>query len=172
MPREKIATLREQVRRMDAIREELKQQPDGQISLTDSDSRSMISQAKGSGMVGYNVQAVVDARHHLIVTHEVTNVGNDRAQLTKMGTAAKAAMGKQRLQALADRGYFSGPEIKACTEANITPMVPKPMTSNAGAEGRFSKADFIYISTSPEMKSTNVRPASVLSDASRRWSTA
>ena len=148
--REKIATLREQVRRMDAVREELKQQPDGQISLTDSDSRSMISQAKGSGMVGYNVQAVVDARHHLIVTHEVTNVGNDRAQLTKMGIAAKAAMGKQRLQALADRGYFSGPEIKACTEANITPMVPKPMTSNAGAEGRFSKADFIYIAKDDE----------------------
>ena len=148
--REKIATLREQVRRMDTVREELKQQPDGQISLTDSDSRSMISQAKGSGMVGYNVQAVVDARHHLIVTHEVTNVGNDRAQLTKMGTAAKAAMGKQRLQALADRGYFSGPEIKACTEANITPMVPKPMTSNAGAEGRFSKADFIYIAKDDE----------------------
>ena len=148
--REKIATLREQVRRMDTVREELKQQPDGQISLTDSDSRSMISQAKGSGMVGYNVQAAVDARHHLIVTHEVTNVGNDRAQLTKMGTAAKAAMGKQRLQALADRGYFSGPEIKACTEANITPMVPKPMTSNAGAEGRFSKADFIYIAKDDE----------------------
>jgi hypothetical protein len=101
-------------------------------------------------MVGYNVQAVVDARHRLIVTHEVTNVGNDRAQLTKMGTAAKAAMGKQRLQALADRGYFSGPEIKACTEANITPMVPKPMTSNAGAEGRFSKADFIYIAKDDE----------------------
>jgi transposase len=148
--REKIATLREQVRRMDTVREELKQQPDGQISLTDSDSRSMISQAKGSGMVGYNVQAVVDARHHLIVTHEVTNVGNDRAQLTKMGTAAKAAMGKQRLHALADRGYFSGSEIKACTEANITPMVPKPMTSNAGAEGRFSKADFIYIAKDDE----------------------
>jgi transposase len=143
--REKIATLREQMQRMDTIREELKQQPDQQISLTDSDSRSMISQAKGSGMVGYNVQAVVDAKHHLIVTHEVTNVGNDRAQLSKMGTAAKAAMGKQRLQALADRGYFSGPEIKACTEARITPIVPKPMTSNAMAEGRFSKADFVYI---------------------------
>ena len=62
-----------------------------------------------------------------------------------MGTAAKAAMGKERLQAVADRGYFSGPEIKTCTEAKITPMVPKPMTSNAKAQGRFSKADFIYI---------------------------
>jgi transposase len=148
--REKIATLREQMQRMDTIRKELKQQPDEQISLTDPDARSMVSQAKGTGMVGYNVQAVVDAKHHLIVTHEVTNVGNDRAQLSKMGTAAKAAMGKKRLQALADRGYFSGAEIKACTEAKITPMVPKPMTSNAKAEGRFSKADFIYIAKDDE----------------------
>jgi len=143
--REKISTLREQMRRMDAIRNELKHQPDQQMSLTDPDARSMISQAKGTGVVGYNVQAVVEAKHHLIVTHEVTNIGSDRAQLTKMGTAAKAAMGKQRLQAVADRGYFSGPEIKACTEAAITPMVPKPMTSNAKAEGRFNKTDFIYI---------------------------
>jgi transposase len=143
--REKISTLREQMRRMDTIREELKQQPDEQISLTDPDARSMVSQAKGTGVVGYNVQAVVDAKHHLIVNHEVTNVGSDRAQLTKMGTGAKAAMGKDRLQAVADRGYFSGSEIKACTEAGITPLVPKPMTSNAKAEGRFSKADFIYI---------------------------
>ena len=135
---------------MDTIREELKRQPDEQISLTDPDARSMVSQAKGTGVVGYNVQAVVDAKHHLIVTHEVTNIGSDRAQLTKMGTAAKAAMGKQRLQAVADRGYFSGPEIKACTEASITPMVPKPMTSNAKAEGRFSKADFIYIAKDDE----------------------
>src|SRR5687768_2143514 len=83
--REKISTLREQMRRMDAIREQLKQQPDEQISLTDPDARSMVSQAKGTGVVGYNVQAVVEAKHHLIVTHEVTNIGSDRAQLTKMG---------------------------------------------------------------------------------------
>jgi hypothetical protein len=96
-------------------------------------------------VVGYNVQAAVDAKHHLIVAHEVTNVGNDRAQLTKMATAAKEAMHKRGLEVLADRGYFSGPEIKACTEAGITPLVPKPMTSGAKAQGRFSKADFIYI---------------------------
>ena len=148
--REKISTLREQMQRMDTIREELKKQPDEQISLTDPEARAMVSQAKGTGMVGYNVQAVVDAKHHLIVTHEVTNAGSDRAQLAKMGTAAKAAMGKDRLQAVADRGYFSGPEIKACTEAGITPLVPKPMTSNAKAEGRFSKADFIYITKDDE----------------------
>jgi transposase len=148
--REKIGTLREQMRRMDAIGDQLKHQPDKQISLTDPDARSLVSLAKGTGMVGYNVQAVVEAKHHPIVAHEVTNAGNDRAQLSKMAGAAKTAMGKVRLQALADRGYFNSPEIKACTQAKITPMVPKPMTSNAKAEGRFSKADFIYLAKEDE----------------------
>ena len=143
--REKIATLREQMQRMDEIREQLKRQPDEQLSHTDPDARSMISQAKGTGLVGYNVQAAVDTKHHLVVAHEVTNVGNDRAQLTKMASAAKEAMDKPRLQVLADRGYFNSPEIKACTEVGIIPLVPKPLTSNAKAEGRFSKADFVYI---------------------------
>jgi hypothetical protein len=148
--REKIKTLRDQMQRMDAIREELKRRPEGQLSQTDADARSMISQAKGSGLVGYNVQAAVEAKHHFIVAHEVTNIGNDRSQLTKMAIAARDAMDKRRLQAVADRGYFSGPEIKTCTEAGITPLVPKPMTSNAKAEGRFNKTDFIYIAKDNE----------------------
>ena len=148
--REKINTLRQQMRRMDAIREVLKHQPDEQLSETDPDARSMISQAKGSGLVGYNVQAAVDTKHHLIVTHEVTNIGSDRSQLTKMATQARDAMDKRRLDVLADRGYFNGPEIKACSEAGITPLVPKPMTSNAKAEGRFDKTDFIYIAKDNE----------------------
>jgi len=148
--REKIETLRGQMRRMDRIREELKNTPDEQISETDPDARSMISQAKGTGVVGYNVQAAVDAKHHLIVTHEVTNEGNDRAQLTKMATAARDEMGKTKMQAVADRGYFNSNEIKATLEAGITPLVPKPMTSNARAEGRFSKLDFIYIAKDDE----------------------
>jgi hypothetical protein len=133
------------MRRMDAMREELKCRPDEQLSQTDADARSMISQAKGTGLVGYNVQAALDTKHHLVVAHEVTNVGNDRAQLTKMASAAKEAMDERRLQVLADRGYFNSPQIKACTELGITPLVPKPLTSNAKAEGRFSKADFVYI---------------------------
>jgi len=110
----------------------------------------MISQAKGTGIVGYNVQAAVDTQQHLIVTHEVTNEGNDRAQLTKMATAARDEMGTTKMQAVADRGYFASPEIKACTEAGITPLVPKPMTSNARAEGRFGKGDFIYLKKDDE----------------------
>ena len=147
---EKIKKLREQMLRLDSLREQLKDLPDGQISLTDPDARSMTTQAKGSGLVGYNVQTAVDAEHHLIVAHEVTNVGNDRAQLHKMACAAGQTMGTQGLQAFADRGYFSGPQLKACEDASITAFVPKPMTSNAKAEGRFDKADFIYIAEDDE----------------------
>ena len=105
----------------------------------------MMSQAKGTGLVGYNVQAAVDAKNHLIVAHEVTNVGHDRAQLGKMALAAREAMGKKQLKAFADRGYFMGPEIKTCDDAGIKAFVPKPMTSNARAMGRFDKSDFIYV---------------------------
>ena len=93
---------------MDRIKERLKHEPDEQLSLTDPDARSMTSRAKGTGLVGYNVQTAVDAKHHLIVAHEVTNVGSDRAQLSKMALAAREAMGKHKLQAFADRGYFNG----------------------------------------------------------------
>ena len=138
------------MRRLDEIKEQLKTQPDGQLSLTDPDARSMATSAKGSGLVGYNVQAAVDAKHHLIVAHEVTNVGNDRARLSPMAQAARDAMGKIRLHAVADRGYYSGPQIKACHDAGIAVLLPKTRTSNAKAEGRFDKADFIYIARDDE----------------------
>jgi CII-binding regulator of phage lambda lysogenization HflD len=142
---DKIQKLREQMRQLDQTQEQLKSEPDAQRSTTDPDARSMVSQAKGSGLVGYNVQAVVDAKHHLIVAHEVTNVGNDRAQLSNMARAARESMGTKKLQAFADRGYFNAQEIKACEDAGIAAFVPKPMTSNAKAQGRFDKSDFIYI---------------------------
>ena len=150
--REKINTLRQQMRRMDVIREKLKHQPDEQLSQTDPDARSMISQAKGSGLVGYNVQAAVDTKHHLIVTHEVTNIGNDRSQLSKMATRARDAMDKRRLDVLADRGYSTAPRSRRAAKPGSTPLVPKPMTSNAKAEGRFNKTDFIYIAKDNEYR--------------------
>jgi hypothetical protein len=91
------------------------------------------------------VQTAVDAKHHLIVAHEVTNVGNDRAQLSKMADQAKTAMGADTLDVLADRGYFKGEEILACEVIGVTPFVPKTLTSGAKAEGRFGKQDFNYI---------------------------
>ena len=108
---EKIKTLREQMRRMDGLQKQLDKQQEAQISLTDPDSRAMMSQATGSGVVGYNVQVAVDTKHHLIVAHEVTNATSDRQQLSKMAQAAREAMSKPRLRAYADRGYFNGPQI-------------------------------------------------------------
>jgi hypothetical protein len=147
---EKIGKLRDQMRRLDGIKAQLATEPDGQLSLTDPDARSMMSQAKGTGTVAYNVQAAVDAKHHLIVEHEVTNVGSDRAQLAKMVAAARDTTGKKKLRAYADRGYYNAPEIKDCADAGIAAYVPKPMTSGAKAVGRFDKSDFIYIAKNDE----------------------
>ena len=148
--KEKIELLRLQMQKLEQVQEQLKQQRDGQISTVDPDSRVMIS--KGQGVVGYNVQAAVDTQNHLIVAHEVTNIGNDRAQLSKMAQAAKQEMAADNLQALADRGYFNGPEIKACEDAGIEAFVPKPLTSNAKADGRFDKSDFVYLSETDEYR--------------------
>ena len=142
---EKIAKLREEMKRLEALEARRVATPDGQISLTDPDSRSMATSGRGSGVVGYNVQAAVDTEHHLIVAHEVVNVGNDRAQLAEMSKKAKAVLGAEELDVVADRGYFDSEEILACDRAGITVTLPKPMTSRAKAQGRFGKQDFRYV---------------------------
>jgi transposase len=143
--KEKIAALREQMAGLKAMEPILDAAPDRQVSLTDPDARSMATSGRGSGIVGYNVQAAVDAKHHLIVAHEVTNVGHDRGQLANMAGQAKSAMGSDQIEVLADRGYFDGEEILACKALGATPYVPKPLTSGAKADGRFGKQDFVYL---------------------------
>jgi len=142
---EKIAALREQMAGLAAMEAVVEAAPDGQVSLSDPDARSMATSGKGTGIVGYNVQAAVDAEHHLIVAHEVTNVGHDRHALAEMAGQAKAAMGSDSLEVVADRGYFDGEQILACEALGATPYVPKPLTSNAKADGRFGKPDFVYL---------------------------
>ena len=139
---DKIAALKIQMQVLKEVEVVLNETPDKQLSLTDPDARSM--KTRGNGIVGYNVQTAVDAKHHLIVTHEVTNIGSDREQLTLMAKQAREAMGTQELTAIADRGYFNSEEILASHEAGINVMVPKSVTSSATAHGRFGKADFIY----------------------------
>jgi len=138
----KIAALKEQMQRLKEIEVQLKAAPDGQISLTDPDARSM--KTRGTGVVGYNVQTAVDTKHHLIVAHVVTNDGIDRDQLTSTAKLARAEMGVDKITAIADRGYYKSEEILACHEAGITVFVPKTVTSMATADGRFGKDDFIY----------------------------
>ena len=143
--KEKLAKLEEEMEKLAAIEKQMLAAPDQQISLTDPDSRSMATSGRGSGVVGYNVQVAVETEHHLIVTHEVTNSGSDRAQLANVAKQAKAVLQTETLEAVADRGYFNSPEILACHEASITVTLPKPMTSGAKSDGRFGKQDFVYI---------------------------
>src|SRR5689334_24903777 len=143
--KEKIAKLKEEMQRLEALDVQMLATPDQQISLTDPDARSMATSGRGSGVVGYNVQVAVDTEHHLIVTHEVTNVGNDRSQLAGLAKQTKDALETGSLDVVADRGYFNSTEILACEEAGITVTLPKPMTSNAKADGRFGKQDFRYV---------------------------
>ena len=150
--REKIATVKEQVRKLRSIEKQLHEAPDQQVSLTDPDARSMATSGRGTGIVGYNVQAVVDTEHHMIVAHEVTNVGHDRSQLTTMSKLGRDAIGGETLTVLADRGYFDGEEILQCAEDGIITLVPKPLTSNSRADGRFDKRDFIYIAEHDEYR--------------------
>src|SRR5450631_2775581 len=143
--KEKVKTVKAQMRRLKQLGQQMAQAPDEQISLTDPDARSMATSARGSGVVGYNVQTAVDAKHHLVVTHEVTNQGTDRAQLSSMGKQTQEALGTDKLTALADRGYYAGPEILKCEQAGINALVPKSHTSNNLAKGQFDKRDFRYI---------------------------
>ena len=144
--KEKLTKLKEQMGKLSVYEKQMLASPDQQISLTDPDSRSMATSGRGSGVVGYNVQVAVDTEHHLIVTHEVTNCGSDRAQLANIAKQAKAVLKAETLEAVADRGYFSSPEILECHEAGITVTLPKPLTSGAKSEGRFGKQDFAYLS--------------------------
>lgn len=141
---EKIANVRAQMKVLDAIDEELAASPDQQVSLTDPDARSMATSGRGTGMVGYNVQASVDAQNHIIVAHDVINIGHDRTQLACMAQKTKEAIGSDSLTVLADRGYYKGPELVKCEDSSIKAILPKPLTSNSKAEGRFDKRDFIY----------------------------
>ncbi len=145
---DKITALKQQLAELEHHEARMLEAPDQQHSLTDPDARSM--KTRGTGIVGYNVQVAVDTDHHLIVAHEVTNVGSDRSQLDNMAHQARRAMGVGDLSVLADGGYYNGPEIVACEADGIITYLPKPRTSNNQAKGLFDKQDFIYVAKDDE----------------------
>jgi transposase len=142
--KEKIEGLRRQMQALREMGQQVEAAPDQQISLTDPDARSMATSGKGTGIVGYNVQMAVEAEHHLIVAHEVTNVGTDRTQLLAMGRQAQDVMTCEEVTALADRGYFNGDEVLACEGTGVLPCVPKTLTSGNTKRGLFTGQDFVY----------------------------
>jgi transposase len=136
--------VRQHIQHLQAMDRALADAPDGQISLTDPDTRAMATSARNSGMVSYNVQTAVDAETHLIVAHDVTNQGHDRDLFVPMAAAAKEALHRDEIHVLADKGYFSGRQILTCYEAGITTTIPRPETSGNRAKGLYVKADFAY----------------------------
>jgi transposase len=159
--KEKIARLEQEMQRLADLEAKMLASPDQQISLTDPDARSMATSGRGSGVVGYNVQVAVETEHHLIVAHEVTNDGCDRAQLSVMGKEAKTVLEVDQLEAVADRGYWDSQEILACDRAGIAVTLPKPMTSGAKSKGRFGKQDFVYL---PEEDAYRCPAGEILAD--------
>src|SRR6202161_69179 len=143
--KEKLAKVKEAMGKLAVYEKQMLASPDQQISLTDPDSRSMATSGRGSGVVGYNVQVAVDTEHQLIVAHEVTNSGSDRAQLANIACRAKGVLGVDELEAVADRGYYSGEEIFACDKAGIAVTMPKPMTSGMEARGRLELSEFLCV---------------------------
>jgi hypothetical protein len=150
----KIQKMRQRMQDLQEIKAALETQPDRQISQTDPDARAMTTHsAKGTAFVGYNVQKAVDTKNHLIVAHEITNSGSDRSQLSQIALAAREAMGKHKFKAIADRGYYSGVELKACDDAGIAAIVPKPR--HRTQEQQVASTDPTS-STSPAMMNTSV----------------
>jgi len=142
---DKITALKQEMARLKRVEARMLCSTGQQISLTDPDARSMATSGRGTGMVGYNVQAAVDTEHHVIVAHEVTNVGHDRTQLSNMAQQAKDALAANELHVIADRGYFKSEEILACDAAGITTYLPKPQTSGNQAKGQFGRNAFRYL---------------------------
>ncbi len=140
----KLNHLKKEADRLRAVEQRMNTTGETQISLSDPDARAMATTARMPRVVGYNVQTAVEAKHHLIVAHEVTNQGYDRDALSMMAVAARNAMSTDKLEVIADKGYFKGEEIVACEAAGIAATVAKPMTSGASAKGRFDRADFAY----------------------------
>ena len=139
----KIASMEAKMAELKARQAEVEVHPNKQVSTTDEDARSMMKPGGGS-VVGYNVQTVVDEKHHLIVTHEVTNATSDRQQLDKMGKQAKKVLNAKALTVVADAGYYEGQAIAECYAASITALVPKTDTTDRKAKGKYTKADFTY----------------------------
>jgi len=138
----KIAALREKQEWHAELLAQLQDRGHKQISTTDEDARQMPT-AHGS-VIGYNAQSAVDAKHKLIVADDVTNEGTDLRQLADGAAEAKATLAVERLEVVADKGYYNTADVSRCVERGLTPYLSKPDTSANTALGLYAKKDFTY----------------------------
>lgn len=142
--KQKIEALKKRKQEYNGLQDQMEESGESQISLTDVDARSMWVGTGRGNEVAYNVQISVDEKHKLIVDHEVINEGIDVTQLGPMAIRAKETLQVERLEVLADTGYYSSEEIKKCVEEGVTPFVPKANTSSNSHAGLYGKEDFRY----------------------------
>jgi transposase len=139
---DKIIWLKQRLAELKVMEEEVNNHPDKQVSTIDPDARLLKTQGM-TRAVCYNVQSAVDTTHHLIVAHEVTNTP-DRGLLCQVGKQAQAALGQEEITVIADKGYFSGTDIKDTQDAGMTALVPKGDTSGSEKKGIFNRSLFTY----------------------------
>lgn len=139
---EKIRLMKERLKKKQEQRESLSEAGEEYRCLSDSDARML--RKGGPTVIGYNVQIAVDDKHHLIASHDVTDEGNDARQLSRMAKQARDNMGAGAIEAVADSGYHSRAELKACADDKITAYVSFKDTSSSKFQGRYGKQDFIY----------------------------
>src|SRR3954467_3325159 len=139
---EKIAAVRGRRKRCQEMLAELDHTGESQISLTDPDSRAMAAHTRVA--VGYNAQIAVDTKHKLIVEQQVTNQVLDMGLLTDTAEPAKEILGGERIDVVADKGYFKIEDIEACEKAGMAPYVPRPQRGPSVRAGFFRKDEFKY----------------------------
>ena len=139
---DKITWLKNRLAQLKDMDDTVRKHPDKQVSTTDPDSRLMKTQGM-TRSVCYNVQTAVDTKNHLIVAHEVTNTP-DRGQLYKVGQQAQVALNNKEITVIADKGYYSGQDIKDTQDAGMTALVPKGDTSGSEKKGIFNRSQFEY----------------------------
>ncbi|MFB9269460.1 IS1182 family transposase [Bradyrhizobium erythrophlei] len=165
----KVAALMAKRSRAQADLDRLDESGETQLSLTDPDARLLVK--GGQGVAGYNVQVAIDDKHKLIVADEVVNDSSDVGQLHAMAKAAKDALQAETLQVLADEGYYSSLQLKACEDDAITAYVPVPEGNERRLEkqGRFSLKDFSY---DPAGDAYRCPASELLRPMERRWQNA
>jgi IS5 family transposase len=139
---EKIEALRDKRGRYGAMLADLGRTGESQISLTDPDSRAMAAHTKVA--VGYNVQVAADAKNKMIVEQEVTNQVVDMGLLQATAEPARAILEVDKIDVVADAGYFRTEDIEACEKAGLMPHVPRPQRGSSASKGFFRKDEFRY----------------------------
>jgi transposase len=114
-----------------------------EMGVTGEHEARPMGKGKGTKYPSYNVQIAVDPHSHIVVHHDVTTEATDNRQLYPMARAAKAVLGAETLNVIADTGYANATHAAACEDAGIVPAGPAPRRTNT--TGDYYSADlFIH----------------------------